>query len=307
MNKFSAMLFSVGSVLCWSISPVLIRYIKDLYSVSFQNFFRFSISIVIIWIFTLVSIGWKKTFLSIRDIQNPVPKLMLIAFLNFLHQFFFVKGIYMLLPGLASILQESSIIFSAVLAFVFFPGERKLILQPLFITGLLLSIIGVVMTTIPEMTGSMLSADSSAGKGVLYILAGSLCWAFFGVLVKLWLPDAPSSVISSLVFTLVIPFFLAGMLLSGSPGVLQANTPASAWLLLIISGIIGIGIAYPLYYKSIKVLGVTFTSSMGLMTPVIAAGISFFILSESLQAVQIAGAGILLAGCYLIIRIRFRT
>jgi drug/metabolite transporter (DMT)-like permease len=143
--------------------------------------------------------------------------------------------------------------------------------------------------------------------GILIILLSSVSWAFFGVAVKSWLPATPSSVISSLVFSLVIPMFFISMLLSGSPGILQADIPASAWVLLVVSGIIGIGIGYSLYYKSVMVLGITFTSSMGLLIPVIAAIISFFVFGERLQAVQIAGTAVLLSGCFFIIRVRVKT
>ena len=150
MKKSTAMLFNIGAMLCWSISPLLIRYVKDYYTVSFQNFYRFLVSILIVWIFTLVTVGRYRVIESVKTVKYLVPKLLAVAVCVFAHQFFVIKGVYTLMPGLVTIVEESIIIFSACLAFIFIPVERKLILQPLYIAGLIIAIGGVVLTAMPE-------------------------------------------------------------------------------------------------------------------------------------------------------------
>jgi drug/metabolite transporter (DMT)-like permease len=120
----------------------------------------------------------------------------------------------------------------------------------------------------------------------------------------MWLPDVPAAVSSSLIFTLVIPYFFIGLLAGGGQGVLQAETPVSAWLILSFSGIIGIGLGYSFYYQSLKGLGVTLTSSLGLLIPVFTAVISFFVYRETLSPLQIAGSAVLLSGCFVVVRTR---
>ena len=305
MKKSVAMIYSLGSMLCWSISPILIRYVKDYFSVSFQNFFRFAVSILVMWSFTLITIGRRDTAAAIRGIQNPIPKLACIALCNFAHQLFLIKGVYLLLPGLVTIVEESTIIFAVALAFIFIPDERRLITNPCFIAGLVLAVAGVILTALPEITSSTESASSDPVLGVLFVLVSSLAWALFSLMIRLWLPSTPAPISSSLIFSLVVPFFLISNLIGaagGSPGILQAGVPVSAWLLLSISGVIGIGLGYSFYYQAIKGLGVTLASSMGLIIPLISMMVSYFVFGETLSAVQAAGTAALLAGCFLIIR-----
>lgn len=177
--------------------------------------------------------------------------------------------------------------------------------SPLFLAGLLMAVAGVVLTALPELVSSAAAEGGGSEAGIIFVLISSFAWALFSLLIRLWLPDTPSAVTSSLVFTMVIPFFLISMLLSGGPGVLTADVPSNGWLILTVSGIIGIGLGYSFYYQSLKGLGVTLTSSLSLLIPVMTAVISFFMFGEVLSPAQFAGTAVLLTGCYLIARTRF--
>ena len=300
MKKSTAMLFNIGAMLCWSISPLLIRYVKDYYTVSFQNFYRFLVSILIVWIFTLVTVGRHRIIESIKKVEYLVPKLLAVAVCVFAHQFFVIKGVYTLMPGLVTIVEESIIIFSACLAFLFIPAERKLILQPLYIAGLFLAIGGVVLTAMPD-GFNIVEASEVPVIGIVFVLISSLSWAVFSLLIRLWFPSTPSPVISSLVFTLVIPLFLVSLLIDGGTGIIM-RPPSSAWILLTLSGIVGNGLGYTFYYQAIKGLGVTMTSSLGLLVPLVATLASFIIFGERLSLVQMIGTAALIGGSFLIIR-----
>ncbi|MBI9108610.1 MAG: DMT family transporter [Spirochaetales bacterium] len=303
MDKKKAFLFNFCSMLCWAVSPLLIRQVRDWFSVSFQNFYRFGVAILILWIFTLSIYGRRRVVESVKKIKWAMPKLLVIAFCNFAHQFFLIKGVYLIFPGLAMIVEESTIMFAVVLAFIFIPGERRVIRQPLFIAGLALAVAGVILTSLPSLFSGTVGAGSAFG--IFFVLISSLAWAFFSLLIRLWLPDTPSMVTSSLVFTLVIPFFLVSMFLEEGPGILSTFVPSSAWIILTVSGIIGIGIAYPCYYQSLKGLGVTLTSGLSLLIPLFTAVISFFMFGEVLSPVQLAGTAVLLSGCLIIVRTGF--
>ena len=290
-------------MLCWAVSPLLIRYVRDWFSVSFQNFYRFGVSILILWIFTLASLGPAGVIDAVRPVRRPFPKFLVIALCNFAHQFFLIRGVYLLFPGLVTIVEESTIVFAVLLAFLFIPEERRLIKSPIFITGLVMAVAGVGLTAVPELIAG--GAESGgAVAGIIFILISSLAWALFSLLVRLWLPETPSAVTSSIVFSLVIPFFLIAMIFE-SGEILPSGAPPEAWLLLTLSGLLGIGIAYPCYYKALKGLGVTMTSVLGLLIPVITAALSFVVFGEVLSLLQLAGTAVLLTGCLIIMRTRF--
>jgi len=78
------------------------------------------------------------------------------------------------------------------------------------------------------------------------------------------------------------------------------------WLVLILSSLLGIAAARTLYYSCLPVLGLTLTASLGLLRPLFTLGLSFLVFGERLCPLQFLGGALLLLGCYLVIRIRFR-
>jgi drug/metabolite transporter (DMT)-like permease len=81
----------------------------------------------------------------------------------------------------------------------------------------------------------------------------------------------------------------------------------SMWLLMLISGIVGVGVAHSAYYYSVPSLGVALSATLDLSRPFLAGMISFLVFRESLTIPQIIGGLVLLSGSYLVIKIRFRT
>ena len=84
------------------------------------------------------------------------------------------------------------------------------------------------------------------------------------------------------------------------------RAPAGIWAFLVVSGLIGLGIGHSLYYRSVGVLGLALSSSLALLIPLLVGLGSFFIFKERLTWIQLAGGISLIAGCYLVIRARFR-
>jgi drug/metabolite transporter (DMT)-like permease len=97
------------------------------------------------------------------------------------------------------------------------------------------------------------------------------------------------------------------LLLSGSSGILSPDVPVSAWIILTVSGVIGIGLGYAFFYNSLKGLGVTLTSSLSILMPVITAVLSFFVFGEVLSPLQLSGAAVLLVGSLFIVRTRISS
>jgi drug/metabolite transporter (DMT)-like permease len=75
---------------------------------------------------------------------------------------------------------------------------------------------------------------------------------------------------------------------------------------LILSGLLAIGLGHSLFYRAIPVLGVSVSTSIGLLTPLLSSLISYVVFGDVLSVIQLAGAAGLLSGCFLIIRARFR-
>ena len=154
-----------------------------------------------------------------------------------------------------------------------------------------MALVGVTLTIIGQ---KGLSA-AELGVGVLAMLAAAACWALMGALVRLWLAEVPPTLAVSAVFTLVTPAFLLTALL-GAGGTLLPAVGLRVWLLLAASSLIGLGLAYPLYYGSLPRLGLALASGLGLLIPLLVGVFSALVLGERLSWLQLVGALLLLPG-----------
>jgi drug/metabolite transporter (DMT)-like permease len=300
--KVIALLAGMTAMICWSFSGVLIRYTKDFFTIHFQNFYRFSIALAILWPFVVVTLGKKRIRQSLRSVRYLWPKLAAIALFNYLHQLFLVAGIYRVYPTVAALLEETGILFSVGLAYLVFHDERETIRRLLFQIGIGLSLIGVFLTV----TGGQSLEGGEFNLGALFMILSAVAWSVFSILIRLWIPAVPSALATTTVFTIVTPLFFITHLIS-TAGAVIPQAPPKMWLLLTVSGVVGIGTGYTMYYKSLPALGVTFASSIGLLIPLFTSIISYLILGELLLPIQAVGGTLLLAGCYMVIRVRFKT
>ena len=288
----------VGTILCWSIGPILIRSVKDVFPVSFQNFGRYLVSLAVIW---------PASFLSARRgdagvfLRRPlVWRILAIAAANFAFQATFTWGLYLVMPALFSLVFKSGVVISVLLAALFFPDERRVLASAAFLAGLAASIAGVLLAMF---AGSDL-AGAVLGPGVLVILVSTTAWALLSNLVKKWLPGISSSRALAVVFALNAPLFLIVHLFQAGVGVPAAS--AAAWLTMLASGLISVGLAHYLYYRAVPVIGVSLAVTLDLVRPVVVAVLSFLAFGERLAPLQAVGGALLLGGSYLAIRARFR-
>ena len=303
MSKNSrALLFNVLAIFCWAISPIAIRYIKEFFPVNFQNFFRYFVSLFIIWPVFLVSHSRAEVQEHLRKLPTLLGKFFLIACINYIFQLSFTYSFFLLYPGFGVLIYKMGVIFSVFLAAAFFPDERNALKNRLFQSGLLLAFIGVILTII----GSQDFGHVEFNLGIVLILLAAAAWSLLTALVKKWLPGIPASFSVSVVLTIVTPLYLLTDIVMNR-GIRLPEAPLSAWLFMIISGFIGVGIAHSSYYHSVPVLGVALCASLDLSRPFIAGLLSFLIFGESLTVWQIIGGLLLLFGSYLVIRIRFQS
>ncbi len=299
--KTKALLLNLLAVLCWSIAPIMLRYVKEYFTVNFQNFFRYSVSLVILWSLFFITNGRERAGAMLRRLPPLLPKILLISLFKFIFQVFFIYSLYLIYPGVHALIYQIGIVFSVALAFLFFPDERSTLRSWAFRIGLIMAVGGVVLVVASGV--SMGKEDFIAG--VLMIVLSTVSWAMVGTLVRKWLPPIPPTLAVSTIFTVVTPlFFITYILVNG--GFVWPEAPLSMWLIMIFSGIIGIGIGQTAYYFAINVLGVALSASLGLLIPLLISLLSFFVFGEVLSVWQLLGGTLLIGGSFLIIRARFK-
>jgi len=300
-RKTQALIMNLLAITFWSIAPAMIHYVKDYYTINFQNFSRYLVSLILLWPFFFLFNDRERIKSTIRKIPAMLPKLLIIAGINYLFQETYTFGIFKLLPGIFTLILQSGIVFSVLFAIVFFADERQTLKNKVFIIGIIGAVSGVILT----IAGGKNLGRLEISLGILFSLISAASWSLLGTLIKKWLPDLPASLSIAVIFTIVTPLFLVTYVIS-TGGFLIPQAPISSWAIMLLSGLIGVGLGQSLYYRSVPVLGISIASSLGLLTPFLAGIVSYFVFGEMLTALQLAGGALLILSSYLIIKIRFR-
>ena len=299
-NKTKALLLQLLAIVCWSVSPIIMRFIKDHFTVYFQILVRNLASLVLLWPAVLLFLGRKRTGEVLRHLPPLLPKLGLIALLSYLFQVAFTTSLYLIYPGVVTLIYQSGVLFSVLFGFLLFADERRTVRSRLFQIGLVMAISGVA--AVIASGGELGKADFNIG--VLIVVLSAAFWAMLGTLIRRWLSGIPGIVSVTVVFTILAPFYLITYV-SISGGFVIPRAPAGVWILMVISGLIGMGVGQTAYYYAIGTLGIALAGSLGLLIPLLTGVLSFIVFGEILSLWQILGGVVLISGSFLLIRSRF--
>ena len=198
--------------------------------------------------------------------------------------------------GLASLVLQVQAFFTIILgAFVF--GER---LQGKQLAGISLAVFGVLVL----IEGS-LNGQHVALLGFMLTLAAGLSWACGNIFNKLIMQHEKRPPVLSLVvwsaLIPIVPFMAASFILDGPQVMLKSlveidlTTILSLVYLALVASIIGYGIWGSLLgrYETWRV------APLSLLVPVVGLASSALLLDETLSALQLCGAGLIMAGLYI--------
>ena len=198
--------------------------------------------------------------------------------------------------GLASLVLQVQAFFTIILgAFVF--GER---LQGKQLAGISLAVFRVLVL----IEGS-LNGQHVALLGFMLTLAAGLSWACGNIFNKLIMQHESRPGIMSLVvwsaLIPIVPFMVASFILDGPQVMLKSlveidlTTILSLIYLALVASIIGYGIWGSLLgrYETWRV------APLSLLVPVVGLASAALLLDETLSALQLCGAGLIMAGLYI--------
>lgn len=297
-----AIFLNLAAAVVWAVTPVLIRYVSIGFPVMFQTFARYLVSLVILWpLYFSATSGSERTRIQQR-LPQLLPRMALIAIANFSFQASFTGSLYVMYPGLAMLIFQSAAVFGVMLGFVLFADERPLIRDPRFHAGLLLAVVGVVLTvSVGEAGGSRATA-----AGVALVLTSALSWAVLTAMVRAWLPGFSPFFVNAAVITFVTPLFLASHVVTHGAH-WQFSASAGLWTVMLLSGVVGIGLGHSLFYRSVPALGVSLSNILQLTRPFFTAFFSFLVFGERLSPLQMVGGALLIAGAYAVTLLRVDT
>jgi drug/metabolite transporter (DMT)-like permease len=192
--------------------------------------------------------------------------------------------------GVAAILNSTQPIFTAVLcaALPSFADER---LRPSGLLGLLSGLAGVVVLV--GGGGFRGSGDTpSLLLGAAAVLLGALSFALAGLYARSSMRGVPVPVTAVGQSAVALPFAVPLVLLG-----LPAEPPSAGTILsLMLLGAVGTGLALLLFFRLIRTVGATRTSTVAYLVPVAALLYGVLLLGEPLTARAVVGLALILAG-----------
>jgi len=271
----------------WAIGPVTIRLLKDTYDPYTLALVRYIPAVIPLLAYSLIfhRDGLKA---SLKISKALVP----LSILNVLMLMTWTIACYDTPAVTAQLVVKVSVIFVVVLSFVLFREERRVIREPGYILGTLISFIGVaIVLTEGRMSLSLLLEGST----FLIIFTAGL-WAFYAISMK----HLVTNIHPVPLFTVLASYAMVGILVSAIVfGDLStiAHTDVQSAGIVFISGFVPIALAHPVYHFAQKHLGSALCSSWTLLNPFLTFVVSLVVLpDETLGLIPLLGGCILIAG-----------
>ncbi len=284
------------TVAIWSAPSLFQYYLNRYYDPWSQNFYRYSVACMAIAPFVYYQMRRGAPKIDLHAIAICfIPCLP-----NVIHQITQVVALFYMGPGVYAIFIRSSVIFTALLALIFFPEERDIIRQWQFQVGTVLGLIGA-FGVIWFQAGP--HDRHIALPGLAIAFTASFCWALYSTLIK-----RPSARLGSVRSFGIISVITSALLLPLTCLFGKIATPIHVGthvnLILIISAVTCITIAHVLYYVAIQEIGVALAQTLQLLCPLGALALSAWIFGEQLTTAQVWSSAILLLGAFLAMRVK---
>ncbi len=283
--NLKATLSLATALLFWSSIPLFLRSFIDEIDPWVANGTRYPLS-ALLWLFPVL---WMVR----KGIAKPIHfKLAIIpTIVNVFAQIFLAWAPYHIEPGMMMFLGRISILFSITASMIIFMDERKLTSSMLFWFGLFICVIGFSGLNLTKET---FSAEST-WFGVCLITLHALFIAFYSVAVRYYLRGVNPWISFPIVcqYTAVILFIL--MWFIGEPARLL-DMSIGRLSVLAFSSVIGIALGHVFFYYALEHLGVSISSSSGLIMPFLTSIGSYFIFNETFSFGQLIFGIVLLLG-----------
>lgn len=281
----AAVFFSAGNL--------SIAYLSRYYQSAEQNLIRFFCASVFMLCFTLL---FRRE--SFKAAIKYLPLFILPVSLYFAGQFLWVKGIEILQPGFASLIEKCETILSVFMAFLFFKEERKVIRSKIFLLGVFLALSGCASIIIFRKGFGV-----EISKGIIYCFFVALIFAVYSITVKK-LACRFGAMAMSTVIMMGITLCFSIAFVAGGKGDFHHLIPGKIPLAVaVLSGILSLAIGNLLYMKAVRVIGVSVIANIFLLCPLFVTVGSYFAFHETLALLQWCSVPILFIGCALIVHV----
>jgi drug/metabolite transporter (DMT)-like permease len=214
---------------------------------------------------------------------------------NTAYQLFFINGIALTTATNSALILATTPIFIVLFGAIL---DVEKITSPV-VQGVVLSFLGVVMIVLGS--GRTLTFTDQSILGDLLIVANPICWSIYTVLSKPMLKEYSPLKLTTVTMAIgTVPLVFVAI-----PSLNAQNWAAissEAWLGLAFSAVFAIGTGYVIWYTGVSRIGSARTSLYDNLVTVFAVASAWILLSETMTAIQIAGAVLVFVSLYLVRR-----
>lgn len=227
-------------------------------------------------------IGWRRLWAELRRYAFP---LVILGLFNASLPFWFLAwGEKRLDSGLAAVLQASTPLFTALVAFGFSRGDR---VTGGRLVGVVIGFLGVVLLVGGQPRGDVLSAFA--------VLGSALCYAASALYAGARLQRA-APIVTSLGTLTVATLTMLPLGVAQAPGEMPSWKAIGSVVAL---GALGLSVAYLLYFALIAGAGASYAVLVTYLVPALALGYGAVFLDEAITASALGGLVLILAGVAL--------
>ncbi len=269
----------------WGVNFSVVKYGTTLIDPLAYNGVRVMLAGVLLF---AIAVGSRIPFPPARE----VAVLLALGVLgNGVYQWFFIEGVARTRASDAGLVIAASPAFIAVVGRML--GVERV--SGRGVAGILMSVGGIALVILGTTNGT---AGDASIRGDVLVLFGSLCWAFYTVLLKPYTEHLSGLHVSA--FTMLggaIPlFFVALPAISATH---WAQLPVKGWSAIFYSGLLALVVAYLFWYRGVRVIGPTRTAMYSNLQPVVAVLMAWWMLGETPTWWQGVGTGCIVGGLLL--------
>jgi len=276
---------SLGTLACWSMGPLFIKYLSGHLDSWTQNAVRYVTACLFLLPF-LVHAHVLGGFARGTWRRAVLPSVANIAM-----QSLWAAGFYYIGPAFMTLLSKTSVLWVTGFSLIVFREERALVRSPRFWLGLLLSLAGMV--------GVIVFKDDFAATGTLtgvfIALTQAFMWGVYTISVRIAFQDVDPRVSFSVMSLYAAVGLTACAFLFGNP-VKVLTLDLKGWAAVVISALTAIALGHTLYYTAIRRIGTMIPVLVILAQPFVVFGLSSLLFHERLNAIQLVFGLLLLCG-----------
>ena len=289
----------LGGVLCWGITPILLRRLTPFLDAWTANGIRYPLSAALYWPLLVICLS------NGRLRWGLVWRCLVPALLAMSGQVFWSLAHYELLASEIGFLVRLSMVWSIVGSMVMFQDERKLLARSGFYLGIVLIVGGFLVMSWQDSAASTdtLLPAGDRWLGVLWILLCGVSFGLYMVSVRACIADIDPVLAFGIVAQIVSIGLVLGMLIAGDMTPVP-QLGAFAWSLIVSSSLLGIALGHILMYTAVQRLGTAISSSCQTLMPFVTATVASLTLDEQLVATQWLGGVVIVLGAMVLLSLK---